>query len=87
MTKTPIHLAFSSIDDLVRLRAAEEEQPFILGCSKSERTVSEYEKYTARELDEFIGAATHALVAQGLEVQVLYDQFVDYAALMTILGE
>ena len=71
MSKDPSHLTFSSIDDLVRLRAAEEEQPFILGCSKSERTVSEYHKYSAKELDEFIGAATYALVAQGLEVQVL----------------
>lgn len=71
MSKDLSHLSFSSIDDLVRLRAAEEVQPFILGCSKSERTVSEYDRYTAKELDEFIGAAAHALVAQGLEVQVL----------------
>ncbi|KAI9827984.1 MAG: hypothetical protein M1819_006827 [Sarea resinae] len=56
-----------AIDDLLRLRAGETAQPHILACPKGEKSLTEYEYFTARDVDRFAGAAAHTLRTRGLE--------------------
>ncbi|KAI0024929.1 hypothetical protein F4780DRAFT_794068 [Xylariomycetidae sp. FL0641] len=56
------------IDDLIRVRAQDEEQVPVLGYPKHEDDASAYEHFTARQLDRMVDEACRVLVAAGLEV-------------------
>lgn len=55
-----------TVDDLIRLRASEADQVPILGYPKTERGLSDYERFTALELDRFVDSAAKKLMAMGL---------------------
>ncbi|KJR86710.1 NRPS-like enzyme [Sporothrix schenckii 1099-18] len=57
-----------TIDDVVRLRARDEEQTPILGMPRGKDDPADYEYFTGAELDRMVDEACRALVAKGLVV-------------------
>lgn len=55
------------LDDIIRYRAADADQVPILGYPRSDNDLSDYEKFTGRQLDFFVDGAANHLIAQGLE--------------------
>lgn len=55
------------LDDIVRYRAADDPLAPILGYPKSEDTVNEYEKFTGKELDQFVDGAVKNFLESGLK--------------------
>ena len=55
------------LDDIIRYRAADDHPAPILGYPKSEDTVSEYEYFTGKELDQFVDGAVKYFLESGLK--------------------
>ncbi len=54
------------LDDVVRHRAADNPQVPILGYPRSEHSVDDYERFTGRQLDQFIDTAVKNFISSGL---------------------
>ena len=55
------------LDDIIRHRAADDPPAPILGYPISEDTVNEYEKFTGKELDQFVDGAVKYFLESGLK--------------------
>ena len=55
------------LDDIIRYRAADDPPAPILGYPKSEDTVNEYENFTGKQLDQFVGGAAKYFLEEGLK--------------------
>lgn len=53
------------LDDVIRHRAADELSLPIIGYPRHERSVDDYELFTARQLDQFIDAAVKYFMSNG----------------------
>ncbi len=56
------------IDDLIRVRANDEEQVPILGYPRYKDSAAEYEFFTGKDLDRMVDEACRAFVKSGFEV-------------------
>lgn len=56
------------IDDLFRLRAKDKVQKPLIAFPKSERSVSDFEYFTGRDLDRFVEHAARHYLGLGLKL-------------------
>ena len=60
----------NTVDDLLRQRASEYNQPALVAYPASPASPTDYEGFTARDLDGFANAASRRLVSLGLDIAV-----------------
>jgi hypothetical protein len=53
------------LDDIIRHRAADNPQVAILGYPRFEHSPDDYERFTGRQLDQFIDAAAKQFISSG----------------------
>ena len=54
------------VDDLIRNLAEEDGQAPLIAYPRGERSVSDFEKFTAIQIDEFVSNAVESLISEGL---------------------
>lgn len=73
LTKEHVHELYDTfgelrvLDDILHYRAADDPPVPILGYPKSEDTVSEYESFTGKELDQLVDGAVKHFLESGLK--------------------